>query len=70
MENEYECGYCGNYWNTSTSGLDKQINKFVQHINDFAQYKHVIDIKFSTCTDSMHNDIYLTALIMYEDMEI
>lgn len=70
MEDAYECGYCENYWNTSTSGLDKQINDFVQHINDFIQHKHVIDIKFSTCTDSMYDDVYLTALIMYEDMEI
>lgn len=63
MEDEYECGYCGNYWNTSISGLDRQINDFVQH-------KHVIDIKFSTCAASMHDDVYLTALIMYEDMVI
>lgn len=44
-------------------GLDRQINDFIQH-------KHVIDIKFSTCTDDKYDDICLSALIMYEDMEI
>lgn len=50
-------------WDTLADGLDKQINDFIQH-------KHVVDIKFSTCTDDKYDDIYLSALIMYEDMEI
>lgn len=50
-------------WDTLADGLDKQINDFIQH-------KHVVDIKFSTCTDDKYDDIYLSALIMYEDMKI
>lgn len=45
---------------TLVDRLDKQINEFMQH-------KHVVDIKFSTCTDDKHDDIYLSALIMYEN---
>lgn len=44
---------------TLAYGLDKQINDFIQH-------KHVVDIKFITCTDDMYNDIF-SALIMYEN---
>lgn len=45
---------------TLADGLDKQINNFIQH-------KHVVDIKFSNCTDDKYDDIYLSALIMYEN---
>lgn len=36
------------------------------NINEFIQHKHVVDIKFITCTDDMYNDIF-SALIMYEN---
>lgn len=48
-------------WDTLADGLDKQINDFIQH-------KHVVDIKFSTCTDDEYDNIYRSALIMYENI--
>lgn len=38
----------------------------IRKINNFIKHKHVIDIKFITCTDDMYNDIF-SALIMYEN---
>ncbi len=46
-------------YDTLADELDKKINNFIKH-------KHVIDIKFITCTDDMYNDIF-SALIMYEN---
>lgn len=45
---------------TLADGLDRQINDFIQH-------KHVIDIRLNTCTDDVSDEIFYTALVMYEN---
>lgn len=44
-------------------GLDRQINKFIQH-------KHIVDIKFSVLFDSNDDNYIFSALITYEEVGI